>query len=306
MYFYQIHSLSLFPLYDFNKLINATSFSAGTIASPPKRRRVRFSNPVEEYRLPIIPNQEFPLDKDVTDTEEGEEDQLIDDRVDTMSVFTRSTTGVNCTLIDRWGEAIRATEFAIDDKIADLQSLDSLLRIVNTKHSIGKAPRQCWLDGIVKENVSAVDYAIRLMCVMMSSAVTSDTQLRQQLYNRINGSPFTLDELADMNEFNPIILNGIMSSLGLHNKNSEFIVKCAKKIKDQFGSQFPQTYREMISLPGIGSKIACVLMYTLYGRIEVSVMNELFIVAKTSSHPALCYFNLIDNNHRVLLLTDMS
>jgi endonuclease-3 len=75
----------------------------------------------------------------------------------------------------------------------------------------------------------------------------------------------TLESILDVE---PTRLNELIGKVGFHNVKTKNIKKTAEILKDQFNSDIPDTIDGLISLPGVGPKMAYLCMSAAWGRVE--------------------------------------
>ena len=56
--------------------------------------------------------------------------------------------------------------------------------------------------------------------------------------------------------------------MGFHNKKAEYIKKATKIINDEHGGLVPDDYKKLIALPGVGPKMAHLVLQEAFGRVE--------------------------------------
>lgn len=121
------------------------------------------------------------------------------------------------------------------------------------------------LEGIYPEAVCALEYggeAWRLMVMARLSAQCTDARVNEVCRVLFNRFP-TLDALADA----PLkAIAEIVRPCGLWKKKSENIKQECIMLRDRFGGVVPNNMDELLSLPGIGRKIANLLLGDVYGK----------------------------------------
>ncbi|MHA1684674.1 MAG: endonuclease III domain-containing protein [Promethearchaeota archaeon] len=69
----------------------------------------------------------------------------------------------------------------------------------------------------------------------------------------------TADKLARADEN---VIKEIIRPIGFYNTKSKYIINTSKAIIEQYGGKVPKNFKDLVSLPGVGSKVAnCVLVY---------------------------------------------
>merc|ERR1712230_107286 len=76
---------------------------------------------------------------------------------------------------------------------------------------------------------------------------------------------FSLQSLLDVN---PDELNKLIGKVGFHNTKTKYIKNVATILKDQYGSDIPNTIEGLVRLPGVGPKMAYLCMSAAWGRHE--------------------------------------
>lgn len=121
------------------------------------------------------------------------------------------------------------------------------------------------LEGIYPEAVCALEYggeAWRLMVMARLSAQCTDARVNEVCRVLFNRFP-TLDALADA----PLeAIAEIVRPCGLWQKKSENIKQECIMLRDRFGGVVPNNMDELLSLSGIGRKIANLLLGDVYGK----------------------------------------
>lgn len=76
---------------------------------------------------------------------------------------------------------------------------------------------------------------------------------------------FTLEGILAIE---PEKLNTLIHAVGFHNNKTRYIKATALLLKSDFGSDIPDTIEGLISLPGVGPKMAYLCMSAAWGRDE--------------------------------------
>ena len=71
----------------------------------------------------------------------------------------------------------------------------------------------------------------------------------------------------------------IIKTIGLYKTKSANIIKLAAKLKEDFGGRVPDSFEELVSLPGVGRKTANVVMAEAFGKPAIAVDTHVFRVA---------------------------
>ncbi|MCI9531998.1 MAG: endonuclease III [Lachnospiraceae bacterium] len=69
-------------------------------------------------------------------------------------------------------------------------------------------------------------------------------------------------------------------SIGFYHNKARNIIKCARKLVEEFGGEVPQTLEELTSLPGVGRKTANVIRGNVYHEPSVVVDTHVKRISK--------------------------
>ena len=121
------------------------------------------------------------------------------------------------------------------------------------------------LEGIYPEAVCALEHGgepWKLLVMARLSAQCTDARVNIVCKELFLKFP-TLDALADA----PISdIASIVRPCGLWQKKSENIKDSCTMLRDVFGGVVPDTMEELLTLPGVGRKIANLLLGDIYGK----------------------------------------
>ena len=121
------------------------------------------------------------------------------------------------------------------------------------------------LEQIYPEAVCALEYGgepWRLMVMARLSAQCTDARVNEVCRVLFNRFP-TLDSLADA----PVgEIAEIVRPCGLWNTKSDNIKRECMMLRDEFGGVVPDDMDALLSLPGVGRKIANLLLGDIYGK----------------------------------------
>jgi endonuclease-3 len=79
------------------------------------------------------------------------------------------------------------------------------------------------------------------------------------------GQGFNLESILAIE---PSALNAFISKVGFHNLKTKYIKSAAEILRDKWNSDIPDTIEGLISLPGVGPKMAYLCMSAAWGRDE--------------------------------------
>ena len=121
------------------------------------------------------------------------------------------------------------------------------------------------LEGIYPDAVCALEYggeAWRLLVMARLSAQCTDARVNIVCRELFSVYP-TLSELADA----PLErIEEIIRPCGLFRTKAQSIKEACIIVRDQFDGRVPDTMEDLLSLPGVGRKIANLLLGDIYGK----------------------------------------
>lgn len=80
-----------------------------------------------------------------------------------------------------------------------------------------------------------------------------------------NPSTLTLENILAVS---PTKLNQLIGQVGFHNNKTKYIKAAALMLRDEYGSDIPDTVEGLMRLPGVGPKMAYLCMSAAWGRHE--------------------------------------
>ncbi|KAH9831301.1 endonuclease III [Teratosphaeria destructans] len=118
-----------------------------------------------------------------------------------------------------------------------------------------------------EEHASPRDKRLQTLVSLMLSSQTKDPVTFAAMRNLQQNLPggFNLESLL---EVEPTVLNSLINKVGFHNNKTKYIKNTAVILRDRFGGDIPDTIEGMISLPGVGPKMAYLCMSAAWGRDE--------------------------------------
>lgn len=112
-----------------------------------------------------------------------------------------------------------------------------------------------------------------LICVVLSAQTTDKS------VNRISEGLFakypTPETLAQAGQEDVIEL---IRSIGMYKTKSKNIIALAKALVAEYGGQVPDTYEDLVGLPGVGRKTANVVLAEGFGEQRIAVDTHVFRV----------------------------
>lgn len=122
-------------------------------------------------------------------------------------------------------------------------------------------------ENLAEEHRSPRDRRLQTLVALMLSSQTKDPVTAAAMKNLQAGlaGGFNLEALL---EVEPDELNRMIGSVGFHNNKTKYIKATALIIKEHFQGEIPDTIEGLISLPGVGPKMAYLTMSAAWGRDE--------------------------------------
>ena len=102
----------------------------------------------------------------------------------------------------------------------------------------------------------------------MLSSQTKDTTNAIAMRRLQTELPFPGLTLENILEVDPIRLNEMIFVVGFHNNKTRYIKAAALMLRDNFAGDIPDTVGGLMSLPGVGPKMAYLCMSAAWGRTE--------------------------------------
>jgi len=148
------------------------------------------------------------------------------------------------------------------------------MRIMNEKERIGKILEI--LSGMYSEK-PALKYSnpFELLIAVILSAQCTDVRVNkvtEVLFQKFK----TPEEFASLT---PEVLGEYIKSCGLYRSKSENIINTCRILVRDYGSRIPDTFEELIKLPGVGRKTANVILSNAFGKDAIAVDTHVFRVS---------------------------
>jgi endonuclease-3 len=164
--------------------------------------------------------------------------------------------------------AKRVTSAPGDIKIEPPPGWEALYALTAQMRSTWPAPVDTMgCESLAEDSRSPRDRRFQTLVALMLSSQTKDTVTAvamKNLQDNLLGG-FTLESILAVE---PDVLNELIGKVGFHNNKTKFIKSTAEILRDQFDSDIPDTIDGMISLPGVGPKMAYLCMSAAWGRDE--------------------------------------
>lgn len=115
--------------------------------------------------------------------------------------------------------------------------------------------------------VSERDKRFQTLIALMLSSQTKDTTTYLAMRNLQTNLPTGLN-LESIFEVKSDQLNEMIHSVGFHNNKTRYIKATALILRDQYDSDIPDTVEGLMSLPGVGPKMAYLCMSAAWGKVQ--------------------------------------
>jgi endonuclease-3 len=129
-------------------------------------------------------------------------------------------------------------------------------------------------ERLAEETVSPKVKRYHTLTALMLSSQTKDTtnaiamgRLQKELPPFKEGAPVGLN-LENILAVDPKLLNELIWVVGFHNNKTKYIKAAAEILRDQWDGDIPDTIEGLMSLPGVGPKMAYLCLSTAWGRTE--------------------------------------
>ena len=133
------------------------------------------------------------------------------------------------------------------------------------------------LEEMHPEALCALDHGseFELLVAVVLSAQTTDVSVNKVTPELFRKYP-TPEALACADQADVI---DTIKTIGLYKTKSANIIKLAQKLTEDFGGRVPDSFEELVSLPGVGRKTANVVMSEAFGEPAIAVDTHVFRVA---------------------------
>lgn len=129
-------------------------------------------------------------------------------------------------------------------------------------------------ERLAQEDVSPRDKRYHTLTALMLSSQTKDTtnavamkRLQLELPAYKEGAPKGLN-LENILAVDPKLLNELIWVVGFHNNKTRYIKAAAEILRDSWAGDIPDTAEGLMSLPGVGPKMAYLCLSSAWGRTE--------------------------------------
>ena len=122
-------------------------------------------------------------------------------------------------------------------------------------------------ESLAEDKRTPKERRFQTLIALMLSSQTKDTVTAvamKNLQERLPGG-FTLES---MRKVDPPALNDMIARVGFHNNKTKYIKKVAEILVEKHDGDIPDTIAGLVSLPGVGPKMAYLCMSAAWGRDE--------------------------------------
>ena len=112
------------------------------------------------------------------------------------------------------------------------------------------------------------DKRFQTLIALMLSSQTKDTTnalAMRRLQTELPSPGLTLQNIL---EVDPVKLNELIYVVGFHNNKTRYIKAAALILRDDYAGDIPDTIEGLMSLPGVGPKMAYLCLSAAWGRTE--------------------------------------
>ncbi|KAH7092093.1 DNA repair protein-like protein Ntg1 [Paraphoma chrysanthemicola] len=122
-------------------------------------------------------------------------------------------------------------------------------------------------ESLADRNRSPRDQRFQTLVALMLSSQTKDTVTAVAMRGMQENMPggFNLESVLALE---PTTLNGFINKVGFHNLKTKYIKQTAELLRDKWNGDIPDSIEGLVSLPGVGPKMAYLTMSAAWGRDE--------------------------------------
>ncbi|KAK3052333.1 alpha,alpha-trehalase nth1 [Extremus antarcticus] len=122
-------------------------------------------------------------------------------------------------------------------------------------------------ESLAEDHRPPKDQRLQTLVSLMLSSQTKDTVTAAAIKNLQENMPggLTLDGLLAVE---PAVLNDLIGKVGFHNNKTKYLKSTALILQDKYAGDIPDTIEGLVSLPGVGPKMAYLCMSAAWGRDE--------------------------------------
>ncbi|KNG45784.1 dna glycosylase [Stemphylium lycopersici] len=122
-------------------------------------------------------------------------------------------------------------------------------------------------ESLADRSKSPRDQRFQTLVALMLSSQTKDTVTAPVMRGMQENMPggFNLESVLALE---PAQLNAFINKVGFHNLKTKYIKQTAEILRDKWNSEIPDTIEGLVSLPGVGPKMAYLTLSAAWGRTE--------------------------------------
>lgn len=122
-------------------------------------------------------------------------------------------------------------------------------------------------ETLADPTVTPRDQRFQTLTALMLSSQTKDTVTSVAIKNLQDNLPggFSLESILAVE---PDVLNDLIGKVGFHNLKTKYIKNTAEILKEKWGGDVPDSIPGLVSLPGVGPKMAYLCLSAAWGRTE--------------------------------------
>lgn len=123
-------------------------------------------------------------------------------------------------------------------------------------------------ETLAEEHLTPRDKRFQTLIALMLSSQTKDTTnaiAMRRLQTELPSPGLTLENILDVD---PVKLNELIYVVGFHNNKTRYIKAAALILRDDYAGDIPDTIEGLMSLPGVGPKMAYLCLSAAWGRTE--------------------------------------
>ncbi len=145
------------------------------------------------------------------------------------------------------------------------------------------------------------DNPYQLFVATVLSAQTTDEQV-----NRITEKLFAAVPSAfELSRIKPSELEPFLKSCGLYRHKSKHLVNAAKMIVEQHNGRVPDSFDDLLKLPGVGRKTASVIISSAFGKPALAVDTHVFRVSRRLGLADGATVNLVESQLKKVIPMDI-
>ncbi|KAJ8126625.1 hypothetical protein O1611_g7012 [Lasiodiplodia mahajangana] len=198
---------------------------------------------------------------------------------DVMSITTANAIPIESTKRQRKPARKTTDPSTGEPTVSPPTDWEEMYAVVQSMRSEGGTASNAPVDTMGCERlalttVSPRDQRFQTLVALMLSSQTKDTvnavamhRLQTELPPHASGAPPGLN-LENIIAVAPARLNELIYAVGFHNNKTKYLQQAAAICRDRHGGDIPNTIEGLVSLPGVGPKMAHLCLSAAWGRTE--------------------------------------